>query len=359
MMQIVDSMYLDFIQMVLYQYLMPVTILMLTLNAGFSKPKSLGKKSPFSTVNETEDKKLTIAVVTEWQPNNTESPEKAWIFSNTAAWISENKSNLIPLLPWYSLAVVKDILLHCDGIIFMGGMRDLKINNQTDEGKGLFERYSSNVLEIAKENNIPILAICQGFQLISSLEAEKNILTNFKNANAKFTNDIFTGKTATEIKKDSLFSMFNADDIKHFQENQVNYHYHGYGYSVEDFNKSKLSKNYEISSVGIDEAGKEFVNSIYHKQFPIHAVQYHPERANMSGDNKNLGEDYKLSREISKLQFQGFKKLLLIRFEGKGANFQINDEFKQKYLEFSVSHQPKIFNSFYGLFGYEYTKTIS
>lgn len=306
----------------------------------------------------------TIAVVTEWQPSNTDKKiTKSWMFSNTFDWITENNVNLIPLFPWYSMSETFEILNYSDGIVFMGGMRTYKQN-------GEFENYYKSILEYSKKNYIPILSICQGYQFLMNIEADENILSDYKNDISVFTPDYFVKYDKEDYKtltnnitsnkkdvKDNLFKYLEIKDVLDFESKKVNYHYHKYGITVEEFfSHDNLKENYVISSIGKDRENKEFINSVYHKNYPIHAVQYHPERGNKTAKNKNLGEDYNSSRDIASLIFKGFISILEKRQESKPDMYQVNDAIKQRFYELNNLEIDRTFNEYYKLKGYTFNK---
>ncbi len=294
-------------------------------------------------IKSSESNTFNIAVVCEWLPNNTDEPLSAWIFANAAFWIKENNCNIIPLLPWKTFEEIKSIIYKCDGIIFMGGMRTLN-------PIGKFEEFSRRIISYAKEQMIPTLAICQGFQLMVTLETEKNILENFNNTPSRFQSNDFINEEATE--EDVLFSHFTRKDKHIYTRKNVNLHFHQYGISENQFRENtKLSNQYEISTLGKDKDNKVFVNSIYNKHYPIHAVQYHPECGNVSFYKKNLNRkqcEIIESQEISRKIFSGFKNQMIKhkRLDNTNENLTLLeiDEMNLQY------------NEFYGLQGFQIHK---
>lgn len=349
----------NILYMVIYEILIPFTVVSLTYSFktpsldGFSqlntslasrhKSKENLKRKEKSN-EKTKNDMFNIAVVCEWLPNNTDQPLSAWVFANAAFWIKENNCRVIPLLPWKTFDEIKSIINKCDGIMFMGGMRTLN-------PKGRFEEFSGKILSFAKEQKIPTLAICQGFQLIVTLETEKNILQNFNNTPSRFQSNEFTRDEV--IGEDVLFSHFTKKDKHIYTKKNVNLHFHQYGISEEQFkNNGKLANHYSISTLGKDKDDKVFINSIFNKKYPIHAVQYHPECGNASFYKKNLNrspEEIVESQEMSRKIFSGFKSQMT-----KNKRLIMTDDNSLTILE--VDEKNLQYNEFYGLQGFQIHK---
>lgn len=338
------------IEMLIYEIIIPITIVKYGLNFKQTEITNV-EEAKNSKENNDKDRsdiqpqnKHTIAVVTEWLPNNTEEPTSAWVFCNLSFWINENDTNIVPLLPWYSNKKVKEILNTVDGVVFMGGMRDLYPS-------GKFEKYGKFILNYSKAKKIPILAICQGFQLLLTLESNTKILSKFNNIPSRYQSDHFTEETLESIKKDKLFTHFTSEDIRSFKEKNVNLHYHMYGVNEEVFKTHKeLTDNYNISTLGRDRDEVQFINSVYHKKYPIHAVQYHPEVGNYTFKNSQLNrseEELPLSKHISSLIFNGFKEEMKTRTNQK----RIKSNVRLNYLQ--VDESKLVFNEFYKLKGFK------
>lgn len=330
--------------------LKPYLVKMKIINSELIKNEKIGHLS---------ESPLIVGVVTEWQPNDIEHAEEAWIFSNAYDWISENGVKIVPIFPWYTESQTTELLKYLDGVIFMGGMRELKIARDKNGDKqlevGNFEKFSQNIIKNCKESNIAIIAICQGFQLLMSLEAKERILSDFANDRSAFTPDYFVSEEI--VKKDSLFKHFTPQDLEDFQKEKVNYHFHRYGITPEDFNKYKsLSEEYVISSLGKDRNDKTFINKVYSKKYRFHGFQYHPERGNRTGTNADLGENKEKSRKVAELLFKGFIDNLKDRQSEKKPKYQVNDNLRKMLYESTTLAIERTKNSFYGLKGYTFTK---
>ena len=291
-----------------------------------------------------------IAVVAEWQPNNTENPNSTFIFESLSFWLDDNNIRIIPILPWQSELEIKNILDQSEGVIFMGGMRDLKIN-------GKFENFSKQILDYGKLNQIPILGICQGYELILLLESNNNNLFSiYNNTPVRFQPDSFY-TNSSEYAKDPLFKNFNKTTIFDFENKNVNAHYHMLGISLDTFNNEpNLVNNYKISSLGTDRNNLTFINSVYHNTHPIHLLQFHPEvgttHNRLKNKFKNRTEDEIYSSEFISISiFKGFENLL------KERHLIIKDKIDLSTLhKLTVEERNLVYDDFYGFSGFKIIK---
>merc|ERR1712179_818392 len=64
-------------------------------------------------------------------------------------------------------------------------------------------------------------------------------------------------------------------------EEKVTYNHHNWGVTRETYEKyPALKRFFKILSVNNDESGKEFISTVEARNYPIYAVQWHPEKNN-------------------------------------------------------------------------------
>jgi len=155
--------------------------------------------------------------------------------------------NFIPILIPNSLSNPKKFLenLKLDGIILSGGdnIGDFPIRDKTER----------EILKHSIENNIPILGVCRGMQLINSY----------------FGGTIKKTDSNQHVAKDHHVMLSGKFNIEFTEDVQVN-----------SFHKNIISKD------GLGDKIKEFakcdeddtVEGIYHEDFSIIGVMWHPER---------------------------------------------------------------------------------
>ena len=191
-------------------------------------------------------------------------------------------AEIIPIHQWYNESFIDDILNKTNGIIFIGGLRNLNINNN-------WEKKALYIINKGKNISLPIWGICQGFELIVSLIANDiNILKSGYDDFGVYHN-IFN------ISNDSrIFSFFDDETIDILLKENSTLYYHKNGFAQNDFlNKKNLSKYFIISSLSKDKNEKIFVNSIEssNQSENIFGIQFHNDYI-IYDRSKNSSLDY-------------------------------------------------------------------
>ena len=177
----------------------------------------------------------------------------------------------IPFPLFYSSTNIKDIFSLVDGIIITGGNFDIdpslydKKNNFSRNIKNKRTKFEMKICKICIENNIPILGICGGEQLlnvscggtlIQDIKKKKNIKINHEQKNPRNQ----TSHTVDIIKNSMLYKIINKKKIL------VNSAHHQ---AVE-----KLGKKLVVSGTARDGV----IESIEHDEHKwCMGIQWHPE----------------------------------------------------------------------------------
>ena len=170
----------------------------------------------------------------------------------------------------------------------------------------LWEENARYIFKSCQKNNIPLLGICRGFQLVALFATDENKewLDDYKDKgthNAAFSK--FT-------KKSRLFSLFDDKNFYELEHEWSTPYVHSHGLNESNFVNNKiLSENYYITLFGHDNNGKKFVNcfeSKIEKGFDFYACQFHPEKVpyirTKTYEDQHYGDSIKRSQLIS-LQF--------------------------------------------------------
>jgi len=214
-----------------------------------------------------------IAIIAASLPENTETPEEAAVYPTYSKWIVNSGGKVVPIFPWYSNDKVDQILHSVNGVLWQGGMRDLRIGGQ-------FEELNKHVFERAMEINdngtyLPMFMICQGFELVHILLAnDTNILVN--NTAMRY---YIPMETNNETRTSKMFKFFTEEDFDTFTKENSTVHLHNYGFDPELYTTHKVINDFfTITSYGYDRNGRKFIGTVEGKKYPFYAVQHHPEK---------------------------------------------------------------------------------
>lgn len=158
-----------------------------------------------------------------------------------------------------------------NGLLLPGGDVDL----QTSQ----FSRVSKIFYSLALKANddgdhFPIWGTCQGFQQLSVLTANKNLLTV---TNTKSVALPLTFTTAAQSSR--LFKSFPVDLLQSLSEENITSNFHSWSLSLQNYSRNaKLKMFYKILSTNTD--GKiDFISTMEANRYPFYAVQWHPEKS--------------------------------------------------------------------------------
>ncbi|CAL4894443.1 unnamed protein product [Urochloa decumbens] len=172
-----------------------------------------------------------------------------------------------------------------NGVIFTGG-------SETDPGQ-----YSDRIFDTLqyvmdrKEDGdpIPLLAICLGFQIVSTIVAQdKYILTKFDATNQPSTLQF----PVHSLIKGSVFDSFEQEFIDKLKKNPLAMQNHQYGISPDKWERKKqLTKFFNVLTTSVDREDKEYVSTVQAKDYPIIGTQWHPEKVFEWGQAVSLEHD--------------------------------------------------------------------
>ena len=187
-------------------------------------------------------------------------------------WLEDEGAKIILIHHWYSHEILDEITSKINGILLPGVLRK---KNSLDN---LWESNAKYLINKSIEKKIPIIGICRGFLLLSSIIGNNmNILSLYNNKRA------FNVEIIPESFKAKLFSLFQPKNFEEMKNLLTTPFYHIRGIIPEDFKKNKiLNENFIITSYGYDKNGKKFIGSIESKnmsKFEIYGLQFHPEKA--------------------------------------------------------------------------------
>ncbi|KAM4612793.1 gamma-glutamyl hydrolase [Polymixia lowei] len=163
------------------------------------------------------------------------------------------------------------IFYSINGLLLPGGDVDLETSQ--------FSRASKIFYGLALKANdagdyFPIWGTCQGFQQLSILTANKNLLT------VTDTKAVALPLTLTPAAQSSrLFWSFPRDLLQSLAEENITSNFHSWSLSLQNYSRNaKLKRFYKVLSVNTD-GKKDFISTMEAYRYPFYAVQWHPEKS--------------------------------------------------------------------------------
>lgn len=210
-------------------------------------------------------------------------------------WIEMSGARTAPIIFTWSKERIDEVLKQVNGVLFPGGSIDRTLKDD-------FKKYINSFKQIvnyAKEqtdkgNPFPLWATCLGFEFMMMMEGhnETQIHDYYKNSfgienvNARSYDVplVFMYKEYDADEKyikqlmSPLFSEMSYDDIIRYQQTNILYMNHQYGFPLTPELFMWYSKFLDILAKNKDKNGVEYISAIKYKKYPFYGVQFHPEK---------------------------------------------------------------------------------
>jgi len=232
-------------------------------------------------------KKLNIGILTKAPKEDKHSSKLTYITGHYIKWIESFGHNVIPIPYDLPLPDLEKILLQINGLVFQGALCRIKWPYSQEEVKEIVSTTDHLPMEMvvdhifnktlnASSNPLPLLFVCWGMELLPL------ILTN-KTREEVFINSKDCSKVVMNLEsiaKDSMqFSIFSDQELKLLEENKQTFHNHKNNLPASFFEENdKLKSLIKVTSVSRDSNDLRFVSSYEFLQYPIFALQFHPEK---------------------------------------------------------------------------------
>ncbi|XP_064607893.1 gamma-glutamyl hydrolase-like [Liolophura sinensis] len=195
------------------------------------------------------------------------------IYSEYVEFLHTGGARVVPIRINESMEYYETLFKSINGVLFPGGSLSLTTSSYAKAGKIMFDL----AMQANKNGDyFPVWGTCLGFQFLSFLVAEKNLLTTTNAANLPLPLDLLT----PAYRDSQIYGKAASDVIEILQQENVTDNDHHYGLTPEVFAENqKLADFFKVLSTNRDRDGKIFVSTIEGKQYPVWGVQFHPEQS--------------------------------------------------------------------------------
>jgi gamma-glutamyl hydrolase len=213
-----------------------------------------------------------IAIYSNNYPSDDVNPVKSQVGQTYVNWIKASGGEIVVIHSWDTNDYINYVLSEVDGVLFQGGSVDISPEKSFAKTANYILR---SIIELhdKKIKKISIWATCLGFELISNLIEGKNVLSNYEAV--ELTSSTFSEQ---DLKNSKMFRYFSKFEFEAMRQKVFNEH-HVWGISPSVYPNSTVLKDFfTITTTSVDKNGKEYINSIEAKNYPIFATQHHPEK---------------------------------------------------------------------------------
>eukprot|EP00127_Corallochytrium_limacisporum_P003536 Clim_evm19s150 gene=Clim_evmTU19s150 len=213
-----------------------------------------------------------IGIMTEPTISPYDDKGDQYIAGPTVKWIEAAGGRVVPIPYDAPEDHLQFLLERINGLVFPGGAGEPVPNTPWYE-TGLI--ILNKVKEYhAKGKAFPVFGICLGFELLVNVSAQQNVLGN---TNATDIN--LPLHFVKNYRSSRLFQDAPASVIETFALRSVTNNNHMYGLHLDHFEATPALNNFwNLISTSTDLNNQPFVSTIESDEYPIWAVQWHPEK---------------------------------------------------------------------------------
>jgi len=198
---------------------------------------------------------------------------KNYIAASYVKWVESAGGRVVPIMYDASQSELQTLFSQINGVLFPGGGNDISV------GSPIYNtaKYLVNLAMDAssKGDYFPIEGHCMGFQLLSTVIAQNDsILERFDSENLSLPLNFYD-----TYKQSKLFGSADQEIIDILSKEAVTMNNHHYGVSPLTYTTNvALSTFFRVISWDNDRENKAFISTVESFQYPIYALQWHPEK---------------------------------------------------------------------------------
>jgi gamma-glutamyl hydrolase len=197
---------------------------------------------------------------------------KSYIAASYVKFIEAAGARVVPIFHSASKADLETVFNNVNGVLFPGGGSDL---NGTPLYQAAQYLYTLAIQANDKGVYFPVQGHCMGFEMLHMIVSQNTtVLSKFDAENITLALDF------TPLAKNSRMFADAPGDIYNILGTQpVTMNNHMYGVGDPQYKQNPLlSQFFDILSYNSDREGKTFISSAEGKNYPVYALQWHPEK---------------------------------------------------------------------------------
>ena len=198
-----------------------------------------------------------------------------YIASSYVKFVESAGARVVPIFYNSTTAELDTIFAAINGILFPGG--GTSIANDTVIHQTANYLYNLTIASNDANNYFPLWGTCLGMEMIAILTAANDAVLC---AGCFSAENISLPLEFTELYAHSrMFSETTPELLVSLANNNLTSNEHTSGVTVDEFQRNyALANFYNVLSVNRDQNGLEFVSTMEAVNYPIYAVQWHPEK---------------------------------------------------------------------------------
>lgn len=206
---------------------------------------------------------------------------KSFVGISIPKFFSSHGAEAIPIFADEDDEVTRKKLMQVNGVVFPGGYGD------NIEKAGFILREAKKIND--RGELFPLFGVCLGLEAltIQSSDYGKDLLEPVVVKEVNMPLEFVVDPAETRMFRD-----FPKSDLDLLSTQNVTYHIHDFGITVDRFNSDQQLKSFwKLTTVGtVPGTGKKFVTTLEARRYPFYVTMFHPEKQAFAPNKYSVNE---------------------------------------------------------------------
>lgn len=213
-----------------------------------------------------------IGVLTQETDDELREYGEAYIAASYIKYLESAGARVAPIRNDLTTKEYKELFSYINGLLVPGGAVNLITSGYAKATKVF---YDETISAAEREDMFPLWGTCLGFEELMTITASQNLLAHTDSKNLSLPLEFNVDPATSRI-----FQHFPPDVIKALSTEDITANFHSWSLTLKNYSEnSDLQQMYRIVSVNTDRNGIKFISTVEAYNYPIYAVQWHPEKA--------------------------------------------------------------------------------